>query len=419
MLRPLRLPVAVTALAVSTAMSAALLGAATPALAAPAPGPSAAPQSDLLAPPEPTSAELGGQVAQQEVALAAQEALLAAASAQASQALEAFQLAQRQAEEAARAAAEQAARLATAQQATVDARARLERYVGSLYRTGMGNPQLSLYSSVLDSRNPRQLFSGLGIAQRVGGNQGNALVALNRAETEQAAATARAAEADAAQKAAEATAATAKQQADTLVAQLREQVAARTEALLRTQAAAAAAEAREAERAALLAQAEKIARQRADAPDAAIDGAYAARPAADCKGLDVGGYPNGQIPSAALCPLWGTKGQLLRADAAAAFNDMSRAYAAVFGAPVCVGDSYRSYDEQVAVAAAKPGLAARPGSSNHGWGLAVDLCDGVQDFGSAQHRWMRLNSMLYGWFLPSWAQQGRSKPEPWHWEFAG
>jgi hypothetical protein len=416
MLRPFRLPVAVTALA----LSASLLGATTPALAAaPAPGPKAPPQSDRLAPPEPTAAELNGQVAQQQEALAAQEALLAAASAEAGKALEAFQLAQRQAEEAARVAAEEAARLAAAQQATIDARARLEGYVGSLYRTGMGNRQLSLYSSVLDSRNPQQLFSGLGMAQRVGGNQGNALVALNEAEAEQATATARAAEAEAAQKAAEATAAAAKEQADLLVAQLREQVAARTEALLRTQAAAAAAEAREAERAALMAQAEKIARERAEAPDAAIDGAFVPRPGAECKGMDLGGYPNGQIPAAALCPLWGTKGQLLRADAAAAFNEMSRAYAAVFGAPICVGDSYRSYDEQVAVAAAKPTLAARPGSSNHGWGVATDLCDGIQDFGSAQHRWMRLNSMLYGWFLPGWAQQGGSKPEAWHWEFAG
>jgi LAS superfamily LD-carboxypeptidase LdcB len=32
---------------------------------------------------------------------------------------------------------------------------------------------------------------------------------------------------------------------------------------------------------------------------------------------------------------------------------------------------------------------------------------------------MKNNSMLYGWFLPAWAQQNGSKPEPWHWEFAG
>ena len=36
------------------------------------------------------------------------------------------------------------------------------RYVGSLYRTGMGNRQLAVYSSLMDARNPQQLFRGLG-----------------------------------------------------------------------------------------------------------------------------------------------------------------------------------------------------------------------------------------------------------------
>ena len=367
----------------------------------------------------PTSTELNTQVERQQTLLSAQEVQLAAASMAAAQALEAFQVAQRQAEEAARVAVEEAARLAAAQQAVVEAREQLAGYVGSLYRTGMGASRFAMYSSVLDSDNPEQLFSGLGMASRVGGNQGNALIALNEAEAAQTEATKRAAEADAAQKAAQAAADTAKQSADVLVAQLRDQVAARTVALLQTQAAAAAALAQEQKRAALMAQAEAIARQRAEAPDAAIDGAFVPRPSGDCKGQDTKGYPNGQIPPSALCPLWGTRGQILRADAAAAFNEMSRAFAQEFGAPICVGDSYRNYDEQVAVFAAKPGLAAQPGSSNHGWGVATDLCDGIQDYGSAAHRWMADNSMLFGWFLPGWAQQGGSKPEPWHWEFAG
>lgn len=409
----LRLPAAVTALALSAVLMPA------PALAlAPSPVPSATPSSGP-SPAGPSSTELNVQVERQQALLAEQEAGLAAASRTARETLEAYQLAQRQAEEAARVAAEQAQRLAAAQQATVDARARLAGFIGSMYRTGMGNRQLSLYSSVLDAENPRELFSGLSLAQRVGGNQSNALNELGVAEAAQEVAAAEAAAADQARKAAEALAAGAKLAADQVVAQQADQVAARTIALLRTQAAAAAALAQEQRRAALLAAAELIARQRAEAPDAAIDGAFVPRPFAACKGRDTRGYPNGMIPPEALCPLWGTRSQILRADAAAAFNDMSRAYAQEFGAPICVTDSYRNYDEQVAVAAAKPDLAARPGSSNHGWGVATDLCDDIQTFGSLTHEWMVDNSMLYGWFLPAWAQQNGSKPEPWHWEFAG
>jgi D-alanyl-D-alanine carboxypeptidase len=131
------------------------------------------------------------------------------------------------------------------------------------------------------------------------------------------------------------------------------------------------------------------------------------------------GFPNGQIPVAELCPIWGAPGHLLRADAAAAFDTMSKAYARQFGRPICVTDSYRSFSEQVALYAAKPNLAARPGTSNHGWGLAVDLCGGVQSFGTVEHTWLFTHAPLYGWFHPSWAEPTGSRPEPWHWEFAG
>ncbi len=69
--------------------------------------------------------------------------------------------------------------------------------------------------------------------------------------------------------------------------------------------------------------------------------------------------------------------------------------------------------------AAKPTLAAVPGTSNHGWGVALDLCDGVERFDTPAHRWLQENAAAFGWFHPAWAQQGGSKPEPWHWEYAG
>jgi hypothetical protein len=138
-----------------------------------------------------------------------------------------------------------------------------------------------------------------------------------------------------------------------------------------------------------------------------------------CAGGDPSGYANGTIPLQALCPLWGAPGEYLRADASYAFGRLSQAYAAVFGTPICVTDSYRSYPEQVRIYAEKPELAAVPGTSNHGWATAADLCGGVESFGTVTHGWMRQNAPGFGWFHPSWAEPGGSRPEAWHWEFAG
>jgi len=130
-------------------------------------------------------------------------------------------------------------------------------------------------------------------------------------------------------------------------------------------------------------------------------------------------YPNGMIPASGLCPIWGAAGERLAPDAAASFNALSKAYAAQTGVPLCITDSYRSLPEQMAVKITRGRFAATPGTSRHGMGRAVDLCGGVQDFGSPAHRWMVQNAPLYGWFHPSWAAAGGGLPEPWHFEYAG
>ena len=61
------------------------------------------------------------------------------------------------------------------------------------------------------------------------------------------------------------------------------------------------------------------------------------------------------------------------------------------------------------------GLAAVPGRSNHGLGLAVDLCGGVERFRSPEFNWMEQNGKKYGWIHPDWAYS--SPFEPWHWEY--
>ena len=128
---------------------------------------------------------------------------------------------------------------------------------------------------------------------------------------------------------------------------------------------------------------------------------------------------NGFLPASTLCPLSAGRGHRLRTDAARAYERLQAAYAASLGRPLCVTDSYRSYAAQVDVFARKPSLAAVPGTSQHGWGLALDLCGGVQVFGSEAHEWMRAHAPAFGWHHPRWARQDGRKPEPWHWEYSG
>jgi zinc D-Ala-D-Ala carboxypeptidase len=119
-------------------------------------------------------------------------------------------------------------------------------------------------------------------------------------------------------------------------------------------------------------------------------------------------YGNGKIPSSALHPV-GNTGHKLWAPAAdsltALVADAKRA-----GVNIGITDSYRPYAEQVDLARRKGlysqgGLAAKPGTSDHGWGLAVDL-----DLDSKAQAWMRANAGRYGFVEDT-------PREPWHWAY--
>jgi hypothetical protein len=142
----------------------------------------------------------------------------------------------------------------------------------------------------------------------------------------------------------------------------------------------------------------------------------AARPAPGTATAAWGGFSNGRIPAEALCRL-GVHRHALRCDAAASYGQLSTAFQAAFGTPLCITDSYRSLASQVSAFTRKPGLAAVPGTSNHGWALAVDLCGGIHNAGSPQWTWMTANAARFGFVQPDWAAPGGQKPEAWHWEY--
>ncbi len=138
-------------------------------------------------------------------------------------------------------------------------------------------------------------------------------------------------------------------------------------------------------------------------------------PLEGCDGVRRPGTKNGQLPADSLCTLFDGHTQL-RADAAVALATLNEAYVAKFGADICLASGYRTLAQQYAVKSEKGGLAATPGTSNHGWGLAIDFCS--KETTGARWTWLKANGPLYGFVNPSWALPGGSGPhEPWHWEF--
>lgn len=119
---------------------------------------------------------------------------------------------------------------------------------------------------------------------------------------------------------------------------------------------------------------------------------------------------NGRIDNNNLIKIEGGA-HFLKPAAAKAYKAMQRA-AKRDGIDFAVTDSYRDYDAQVRLAREKGlysegGLAAEPGTSNHGWGLAVDI--NVND--PKVLAWLEKHGSKYGFkTIPR---------EPWHWEYEG
>jgi D-alanyl-D-alanine carboxypeptidase len=124
--------------------------------------------------------------------------------------------------------------------------------------------------------------------------------------------------------------------------------------------------------------------------------------------VELAKYGNGRVPASALESIGG--GHRLWAPAAEAFHRL-KAAAHRAGVSIGVTDSYRSYAEQVDVARRKGlhsqgGLAAKPGTSEHGWGKSLDL-----DLNASALRWMRGHASDFGF------SENVSR-EPWHWTYA-
>jgi hypothetical protein len=131
--------------------------------------------------------------------------------------------------------------------------------------------------------------------------------------------------------------------------------------------------------------------------------------------------PNGRIPAHLLCRP-GFADALVLCEAAQALDALNGAYRADTGSDLGIVSGYRTLDQQYDVRATRGGLAATPGTSNHGRGLAVDFANfgGVGQFDDPDYLWMVENGPRFGWVHPPSMGPGGSGPlEPWHWEYAG
>lgn len=138
-----------------------------------------------------------------------------------------------------------------------------------------------------------------------------------------------------------------------------------------------------------------------------------------------GGYTNGYIPQSAL--RYSRNTGMMHPVAGQAWDELvEEATRAGFDLR---GSSYRDYAGQERLVS---GMGVRvPGTSNHGWGLAIDInvlvpgssnrkypnYNNTQMYSTPEYAWLRANAYRFGFGHPTWAQQGGSKPEAWHWEF--
>lgn len=131
-----------------------------------------------------------------------------------------------------------------------------------------------------------------------------------------------------------------------------------------------------------------------------------------------GGHSNGGIPDSELQALSFSSGSKMNKKAAAAMEEMNKAYKADNGSDLTINEAYRDCATQIRYSKELGSRAAPapPCVSNHGWGLAADIEVGA--FGSSTYNWLKANAHKYGYVHPAWAEPGGSNPEQWHWEYA-
>lgn len=130
-------------------------------------------------------------------------------------------------------------------------------------------------------------------------------------------------------------------------------------------------------------------------------------------------YENGLLPDELLCKIpWDSAGHQTLCPVLGNLSRLNQAFKAKFGIDLPILDGYRPLSSQVAVHYNDPTMTAVPGTSNHGWGLAIDFdWDLFNSFDAPEVIWMIQNAPTYGWRHPAALGKDTDRPEPWHFEF--
>lgn len=110
----------------------------------------------------------------------------------------------------------------------------------------------------------------------------------------------------------------------------------------------------------------------------------------------------------------------LLAGADQALQGLNAAYRQAFGKDIAINEGGRTYARQQQLynlyLSGRGNLAARPGTSMHESGRAIDLGGPFQNAGSREHRWLQANAGRFGF---KWTGKNFKQFEPWHWEWHG
>ncbi|WP_066041886.1 M15 family metallopeptidase [Herbiconiux solani] len=131
---------------------------------------------------------------------------------------------------------------------------------------------------------------------------------------------------------------------------------------------------------------------------------------------------NGDVAAKRLMLDFDGLGHFLQPAAARSLRAFAEAFEAAFGVAFTISEAFRDIPTQQYLynlyRSGKGNVAAVPGTSSHGQGLAVDINSWVYGNGgnTDRHRWLVANAPRFGW---SWELVGKPSGEPWHFNYVG